>query len=232
MHRVYEQASSSDTNLTPKQNTFRTRRISSKMMSITSAQAFPILRKSPKSDSVSVNSGNPRRIVGRPTLGHGQSNKDCHTHQNRIYRTSGSACKDCLSIRYRPPFHRRSDVMYLTRNCTSNVIHRTLSAVLNSISDTGEIILPPTITVVDPLYWIIRLQWERTISPRDYEIKRRRPLNNPPAHFQGPMDRKVFFTRVGDAGRLKASFPGLGVKLNNTRRQEERHMERKKGRAE
>jgi hypothetical protein len=46
------------------------------------------------------------------------------------------------------------------------------------------------------------------------------------------MDGKVVFTRVGDAGRLKASFPDLGVKLNNTGRQEKRHMKQKNERAE
>jgi hypothetical protein len=122
-------------------------------------------------------------------------------------------------------------VTYLTRDCTENITCRTLGTLLNSIPDTGESILPP-ITVVDPLYWIIRLQRERAIRPRDYEIKRQRPLDNPPAHFPGLMDGKVVFTRVGNAGRLKASFPGLGVKLNNTGRQEERHMEQKNERAE
>jgi hypothetical protein len=110
--------------------------------------------------------------------------------------------------------------------------YRTLGAVDNSILGSGESIPPPTITVVDLLYWIIRLQRERAICPQDYEIKRRRPLDNPPAYPTDPGDRKVLFTRVGDAGRLKASFPDLGVKLNNTERQEERHMKQKNERAE
>jgi hypothetical protein len=75
--------------------------------------------------------------------------------------------------------------------------YRTLGAVHYSIPDTGESILPTTITVVDPLYRIIRLQWERAIRPRDYEIKRQRPLDNPLAHFPGPMDGKMFSPESG-----------------------------------
>ena len=164
------------------------------MMAVTSAQAFPTHGKSPKPNSISVHYSDFRGAVHSPTPGDRQSHEDCHTWQDRTYRTSGSTGQGCLSDGY-----------YLST----------------------------TITVVGSFYWIIRLQRERAISPRDYEIKRRRFLNNQPAHFPGPVDGKVFFfTRVGDAGRLKASFPDLGVKLNNTGRQEERHMKQKNERAE
>jgi hypothetical protein len=78
--------------------------------------------------------------------------EDCHTWQDESDKTPGSAHKGCLSKGY--------------RSSSSTRTYRTLEVVHNSIPDTGESI-PPTITAVGSFYWIIRLQRERAISPRD-----------------------------------------------------------------
>ena len=166
------------------------------MVSISPDQAFLNIGKNPKTASVSKYC---RKSRGN-TPGDRQFQKDCHTLQDGSRRTPG---------------HSRKGYCSTTRTL------RIVGTAHNSIPDTGETFLNMEGFYCSIFLLIFQIKGFKDLeaNPKDSGNETRRLLDKPLSYPPDPLDGRVlFFFVVGDAGRLKASFPSLGVKLYNVGR--------------